>query len=135
MLSYTLTMDDLAHKPDAPTCEGDLTLLTEAEMACSDFFTYMPDRMGSTQLALQLPGHDPATIHGVTLFFMRGHGYAVVADYQHQRLFWYRFGCDHQWRELAPAECRTRELTHHGHCYHVYECARCHGIKAHDSSD
>lgn len=47
----------------------------------------------------------------------------------------YAFGCAHKWREMKPEECRQRDITHHGMCWHVYECEHCGAIEAHDSSD
>lgn len=46
----------------------------------------------------------------------------------------YAFGCDHDYREVYPSECKARGINHYGNCWHVYECEDCGHIKSEDSS-
>jgi len=48
---------------------------------------------------------------------------------------YFYFGCEHKNIELSQAECRKRGISHHGMCYHVYECSQCGYIESQDSSD
>lgn len=43
--------------------------------------------------------------------------------------------CVHDWKELSQAQCREKSITHHGMCWHVYECTKCGRTMAQDSSD
>ena len=43
--------------------------------------------------------------------------------------------CDHETRELSYETCKSRDIPHHGMCWHVYECTKCGMIRAYDSSD
>jgi len=47
---------------------------------------------------------------------------------------YYQIGCNHEYRELSQAECRTRGISHFGMCYHVTECTQCGHIYSYDSS-
>ena len=38
-------------------------------------------------------------------------------------------------RELNPDECRMRDISHFGRCWHVVECSKCGKVNAYDSSD
>ena len=40
-----------------------------------------------------------------------------------------------KYRELTLAECRTREIPHHGVCWHFLECTRCGRRRCYDSGD
>jgi hypothetical protein len=54
-----------------------------------------------------------------------GWGYVTSSD----------LDCIHEWRELSQHTCYDRKISHHGMCYHVYECSKCGKITAADSSD
>jgi len=43
--------------------------------------------------------------------------------------------CVHGYRELTQAECRAREIPHHGICWHVLECTSCGRRLSYDSGD
>ena len=43
--------------------------------------------------------------------------------------------CIHDFVGVSEDECNRRGITHHGRCWHVYECKHCGQITSHDSSD
>ena len=43
--------------------------------------------------------------------------------------------CVHNWKELSQQACHDRNITHHGMCWHVYECTTCGRTMSQDSSD
>jgi hypothetical protein len=112
----------------------DLTLMTEQELARCDLFTYGPQSTGYDQIMLQLPSDERPMPHGLWIYTMHwGHGYVLVSD-RFAHVYWYRFGCVHQWQELSQRECKRRGITHWGMYYYVGECVKCHALIAHDSS-
>ena len=54
-------------------------------------------------------------------------------EYSDSPLFYY-LGCNHQYRELSIRECRERNISHFGSCWHVHECTECGFIRSVDSS-
>jgi hypothetical protein len=44
-------------------------------------------------------------------------------------------GCIHEWKELSVKECREKNITHWGMCWHQYQCNHCGKLMSQDSSD
>lgn len=111
--------------------------ITEEEFAKSHFFVYTPIATGYSQVYLdRANGFSSENFRAMRFFFMHDNrGYAMSSDYWEGGIHYYSFGCSHDYRQLSMQECRARNITHFGRCYHVYECNICHYIDAVDSSD
>lgn len=107
--------------------------ITQKEFAQSNFFRYGPEAIEHRQL-LNVPGEK--TMLAVWMYYYHdGTGLALAEDFWAGTIRYFRFGCDHDYRELSPEATRQRGLSHFGHCWHTYECQTCGHIEAHDSSD
>lgn len=105
-----------------------LRLISEDEFSRSDFFTYTPVYMEFRQVRVD------NGLLSLRMFYMpAGHGYAVHSHFAYKKVSWYRFGCEHSYRELSRVECQERKLYHGGNCYHVTECRHCGYIHSYDS--
>jgi len=63
-------------------------------------------------------------------------GLGVMASMEVGNYKFYKFApCHHEYKEISYDECKARGISHHGHCWHVTECTKCHVINSYDSSD
>lgn len=105
--------------------------VSEKEFAQSNAFTYAPQKREYRQI---LPEGEPHII-GVWLNFMHdGTGWAMASDYWAGKVRFFKFGCEHRYRELGSAECRERGIQHFGMCWHVSECEKCGDVRSVDTS-
>lgn len=120
-----------------------LRSLTEAQFAQSRFFTYEPQFVEYRQphyrlselppdVAVRLGFNvhkdypDAITSCSMRMYWFDAHsGIAAVNDYWSGKVYWFEFGCDHDWRHTATL----------GRCYNRYVCDRCGVTKEIDSSD
>jgi hypothetical protein len=119
--------------------------ITQEEFASSLFFSYTPDWIDFRQmLPPRVPGK-PSTYSGMVsaylYFFWNKTGIGIVSTYEGKTynakkvLKYFKFGCDHKYRELSREESAKKGRTHHGMCYHIEECTTCGHIWEYDSSD
>ena len=115
-------------------------LISEAELAGSDFFSYMPVALEHRQMH-NVPS-DPSAIRpemvDAWLYWMEdGTGFAMERDCRQTRnmkVHYYAFGCQYHWVEISPEEAKKRSINHWGmHC-HVMLCRKCEEIRVQDSS-
>lgn len=121
--------------------------ISESEFAMSDFFQYYPTHIGMKQI-IGLPNERHMLT--VTLYYMpqgNGFGMAYVSekiDYKEgqrivvepARVRYFRFGCNHQFREYGPEEAKEKGLGYSsGNCMHNYICDKCGYTECVDSSD
>jgi|WetSurSiteA1Bulk_404760.scaffolds.fasta_scaffold116627_1 hypothetical protein len=71
---------------------------------------------------------------GIHIYWFHDEALAFVHDYWGKKTYFFRIGCNHEYRELGSQECRERGITHWGNCWHVYECKKCGHSMAQDSS-
>ena len=120
--------------------------ISEEEFAKSAFFTYSPQFADSRQMnnppelmrvqnPEQRPHARPVSVSATLHFMHDGTGFALVRDSWAGKVAFFAFGCDHKYVELSQAECRKRDISHMGRCWHVNECTECGHIHAYDSSD
>lgn len=111
--------------------------ISEKEFAQSHFHIYTPIAISFAQIYLNPnPNRQRDAVHSVKYFFMHDMtGYAIGADYWDGKVHYYKFGCDHDYRQVSQEECRDRDIVHFGRCYHVSECKKCGFLEAIDSSD
>lgn len=117
-----------------------LRRITEADFTQSNFFMYYPVSIEWRQIFVNSKDDLTANRNGKMIdmqmyWFHDGTGIAIHNDYWGKKVEYFAFGCDHKYLELSQEECRKRGITHHGHCYHVQECDKCHHIESYDSSD
>jgi hypothetical protein len=74
-------------------------------------------------------------LDGWLYHFHDGTGVLLHGDHRAGGVIAFAFGCRHDKRELSREECASKGIPHEGACWHVYECARCGFVEAHDSSD
>ena len=76
-----------------------LKLLTEKEFAQSHYWTYSPDYIEFRQF------HPYKEIDGITIrdgriYYMHDNtGYLISHDYYAGRIYYFKFGCNHQYKE------------------------------------
>lgn len=119
-------------------------LLTEKEFAQSKFFSYSPIIYVYEQIHISndkelyelIPFDDDKTYaRNFQLFWTSvNEGYAIYSDYWKGKIYYFQFGCQHEYAELSYETCKKRGITHHGHCWHVTECKKCGDIFSYDSS-
>lgn len=110
--------------------------VTAEEISQSDFFTYSPTFYFYRQINPDRLLWDEKYFLSVRFFGMSdGTGYGIAHDYWEKKIRWFRYGCEHKYREMSQAEARGRNIPHFGMCYHVYECESCKHVMAQDSSD
>jgi hypothetical protein len=109
------------------------------EFARSNFFTYSPTFVEYRQM---YPTDDDGIIQHQTkmtaakLFhYNDGTGIAMSSDFWGKKIYYYKFGCDHKYKEMGMNEAKERGFQHHGMCWHVYECVTCGDVMSTDSSD
>jgi hypothetical protein len=111
--------------------------LTEKEFAQSKFFRCSPRHVEFRQMYPQ-DENGKRMREGMVatrLMWMQDKtGYALANDFWAGTVRYYAFGCQHDYRELSQAECRERDTTHFGMCWHIYECKKCGYVMAQDSS-
>jgi hypothetical protein len=107
----------------------------EGEFAQSHFFIYSPIAQGFAQVFITESDRAARKLTSLKLFYMHdGTGYAMSSSYWNEKVYYYKFGCQHKFTELNVEECRRRGITHFGNCYHVTECSICGYIDECDSS-
>jgi hypothetical protein len=106
--------------------------ITEQEFVRMNPFTYSPRKVEFRQMRKE---RGVPSLCAQLFFFEDGTGYALSADYASQQVQYYRFGCDHKYRELTRAECTKRNIFHPDNGYHVRQCSRCHYLEQFDSGD
>jgi hypothetical protein len=75
-------------------------------------------------------------IHGARLFLMYDKtGYAITRDYWAGKLRYFKFGCEHKYRNISLEEAIDRNLPRPARCLHIGECEKCNHILSTDSSD
>ena len=115
--------------------------ISSEEFSKSIFFTYTPSFIEYRQMydstQPQVPMLSARLFH-----FHDGTGVAISADYCHpstrhweEKIHYYKFGCDHKYKELSKSESQGRDIPHYGMCWHVYECSTCGNLMSTDSSD
>jgi len=110
--------------------------IAEEVFSRSGFFLYGFDRHEFRQILRLSDGTETTECLSVYLFFLPdGTGYGISRDYWKEKVRYFRFGCVHKYRGIAPSECRERGISHVGRCYHVSECTECGHIRSVDSSD
>lgn len=136
MYVVTADYDNKAKVPvtgDFNTAPDGFTQITEKEYAQSHFFRYAPEAIEHRQL-LNVPGE--TTMLDVWMYYYHdGTGIALAEDFWAGTVRYFRFGCDHTYRELSPAAAKAKGVPHFGHCWHVNECSVCGHIESSDSSD
>jgi len=104
--------------------------------------TYIPEYIETRQMFRvkddDVTGRDnflTNKIMSATLFWFRDKtGWAIVPNFWEGSIRYFRFGCDHEYKELSMSESAKRGVHHFGNCYHVRECKKCGHIYAYDSS-
>lgn len=111
--------------------------ITEKEFSCSSFFYYSPLYIEAGNTFCYSPNGTPLSqSFSATLFYLPNKtGVAIQTEYWKQKVRYYKFGCAHQYKELSSQECKNKNISHFGNCYHVYQCQICGDIKVEDSSD
>lgn len=122
-------------------------VISEAEFAKSDFFIYLWDDVKHMQL-LATENGDPAAVElrngkyysmmlTVRIFSYRNRsdGYAISRSHEDGVVFYFRWGCQHKFKELTLRECEEKQIYHGGRSFHVYKCSLCGDINSIDSSD
>lgn len=103
--------------------------------------TYSPTHYESRQMMYEvLPDlktrHKTKELVSATLEWHKdGTGWAIVTDYWKETIKFYRFGCDHDYKELSVDDADKRGIYHARRCYHVVECKKCGHVMSYDSSD
>ncbi len=64
-------------------------------------------------------------------------GSGVMASIEPDNVYkFYKFApCHHEFMEISYDECKSSGISHHGHCWHVMRCTKCHAVNSYDSSD
>lgn len=98
-------------------------------------FRQIPDPRRMEQLPKVL-GRTISYIINCRIFYFHKVAYAEFYFYDENQYtpFYYEIGCEHQWKELSPKECREKKIFHGGACFHVSECQVCGTISSVDSS-
>jgi hypothetical protein len=110
-----------------------MTEITEKEFVQSPFFTYSFSKYEHRQAIFDVG--KGAQYQDIKIFWLHdGSGYCMITDFWDGKLRYFRCGCNHSWVELTASDCRERNISHYGNCYHVYECSDCGYVKADDSS-
>jgi hypothetical protein len=107
------------------------------EFARSHFFIYSFDKYEYRQIRRLADGSEiEGPMLAVGLFHMHDNtGYGIRNDWWEEKVFYYKFGCEHEYKGLSQEECRKRGIAHFGRCYHVSECGVCGYVLSVDSSD
>lgn len=119
--------------------------ITMEELALSKFGHETPDFIERRQFnwSNNAPPYDTKRIHATMYWYGDKTGVAFHKEWVYnpsQRegqwtMFYFAFGCKHQFKELSVEESRSRDILHFGNCYHVHECQLCKVIDSYDSSD
>jgi len=121
---------------DAPV---GLREITEKEFSSSIMFSQIPDSMEYRQVLIKrIPGasEDEPHVLSLTMFwFYDKTGVGMSADSWKGKVRYFAFGCDHDFKQLSPEECRKIGILHMGHCDHIWQCQKCKAITGGDSSD
>ena len=113
------------------------TEITEAEFAKSNFFQYTFVEHEFRQLLRDFDGNEFGEMIAVRMFYLPNEvGYALSnSDYRTiGRIRYFRFGCEHVYRELGMEESERIGVKHYGMFCHVYECGKCGHVNVQDSS-
>lgn len=115
--------------------------ITEGEFAHSHFFSYDAE----FQTTRHPWSSDPAQMAEIgkynfksTLkvwFYWDGTGLAMAQEYWDNKIRYFAFGCEHDYKELSAAEARKEGVQHYGKCWHVNKCQKCGHVHSVDSSD
>jgi len=108
--------------------------VSHEEFSQSAFFTYSPTHIEYRQMYND-DTFSSKMISARLFHFSDGTGFAMSNDYWDKKVSYFRFGCEHNYRELSPEQSGERGVKHFGSCFHVYECNECNHIMSQDSSD
>lgn len=109
--------------------------ITEKEFAQSHFFTYSPASMEYRQIRDLPDGTRLTSLLACTMFNMHdGTGYAMEHKLWDGKVKYYKYGCDHDYKELGVSESAEHGIQHYGQHCHVYLCKKCNHLKQEDSS-
>lgn len=119
--------------------------ITQDEFARSLFFHYTPDFIDFRQMYEKdkdgKRAYNAPYTSGKLFFFWNKTGIGIVDTYEDKKynakkiLRFFKFGCEHKYRELSREESAKKGRTHFGRCYHIEECTTCGHIWEYDSSD
>lgn len=104
--------------------------ISEVEFAKSWFFWYAADKREYRQVIDEGRGWHCYELH---MYHHRNTGIAMHSDHR-EKVTYYRFGCQHEWRELSQAEAQKAGKVHYGMCWHVCQCTKCGEWWSYDSS-
>lgn len=118
--------------------------VTEKEFVQSKFFVYSGEQyyLGTLYHATDEDPAIPAfndrskeVYHGVKAWlFYDGTGVAIVSDYWKGTLRYFKWGCDHKYKELTKEQAEAAGLVHYGSFWHVNVCQVCGNVDSYDSS-
>jgi len=112
-----------------------LTEISDEEFANSHFFSYTPKLMNHKQIKLE-HGDGKTYYTSIHLFhFHDGIGVGIIRDYATKKPRYFRYRCQHEYRQMTTEELRDRKIPHFGNCYHVNICTKCCNVSAYDSSN
>ena len=104
------------------------------------FFSYAPESVETRHICYEydergelrsIPAQNAQMFH-----FYNGTGYALVHEWQRGGwvVRYFKFGCEHDFAELSPAEAKAEGVEHWGKFCHVYKCRKCGFVEVQDSS-
>jgi hypothetical protein len=119
--------------------------ITVDEFTLSHFNNMLPDHIENRQFIWHKTDapYNKIYIHAQLYWYADNTGIAFHKEWVYNPkiregkwvMFYFAFGCNHQFKELSQKECRARDIPHYGNCWHVHECQLCKRTNSYDSSD
>lgn len=121
--------------------------ITTEELALSQFNNESPEFIERRQFDWHsdTQPYGKKRIHATLYWFFDKTGIAFHKEWIYNpgqkqgqwKLFYFAFGCKHQFKELSQQECRAMNIFHYGNgsCWHVHQCQQCKHLTSYDSSD
>lgn len=107
--------------------------ITAEQFGRSAFFTYGFLRTEYRQMYIHPDGTRDPTMFSAQLFFHAQGCFALARD-QDQKVLYFQFGCDHDWKHANRAQLYAHNLSI-GHMENAMHCAKCDSLWIFDSSD
>lgn len=111
--------------------------VSEKEFAQSKFFSYTPSAIEFRQIMYDFDGNKIEDMLSVHLYlFHDGTGVAMAGDYWKGKVRYFKFGCEHDYKEYSAKYAIDHNLPYEsGRCMHNTICEKCGNVWCYDSSD